>query len=81
MLDVSTASVNKLLGIAIRAEIDANKTYSDLAERVSNPLLKEKFQWLAYEENKHKEILGKLHETLFQGDEPQIPDTTDEALL
>ena len=81
MLDVSTASVNKLLGIAIRAEIDANKTYSDLAERVLNPLLKEKFQWLAYEENKHKEILEKLYETLYQGDEPQIPDTTDEALL
>jgi len=81
MLDVSTVSVNKLLGIAIRSEIDANKTYSDLAERVSNPLLKEKFQWLAYEENKHKEILEKLYETLFQGDEPQIPDTTDEALL
>jgi rubrerythrin len=81
MLDVSTASVNKLLGIAIRAEIDANKTYSDLAERVSNPLLKEKFRWLAYEENKHKEILEKLFETLNQGEEPQIPDKADEALL
>ena len=81
MLEVSTVSVNKLLGIAIRAEMEANKTYSDMAERVSNPLLKEKFQWLAYEENKHKEILGKLYETLYQGDEPKIPDTTDEALL
>jgi rubrerythrin len=81
MLDVSTASVNELLGIAIRAEIEANKTYSVLAERVSNPLLREKFQWLAYEENKHKEILENLYKTLSQGDELQIPDATDETLL
>jgi rubrerythrin len=81
MLNVSSASVNKLLGIAIKAEMDANKTYSDLAERVSNPLLKEKFQWLAFEENKHKEILEKLYETISQGDEPKIPDKADEALL
>ena len=79
MLDISTASVNNLLGIAIRAEMDANKTYSDLAERVSNPLLKEKFQWLAFEEDKHKKILEKLYKTLLQGDEPQIPDKADEA--
>ena len=29
MLDVSTASVNELLGNAIRAEIEASKSYSD----------------------------------------------------
>ena len=29
MLDVSTASVNELLGIAIRAEIKASKSYFD----------------------------------------------------
>ncbi|NIO49464.1 MAG: rubrerythrin [Candidatus Aminicenantes bacterium] len=81
MLDVSTASVNELLEIAIKAEMEANKTYSDLARRISNPLLKEKFQWLAYEENKHKEILEKLYKTLYQGDEPQVPDTVDETLL
>ncbi len=81
MLDVSTASVNELLGIAIRAEIEASKSYSELADKVSNPLLKEKFQWLAYEENKHKEILEKLYKILYQGDEVQVPEKTDEALL
>jgi hypothetical protein len=29
MLDVSTASVNELLGIAIRTEVEASKSYSD----------------------------------------------------
>lgn len=81
MLDVSTASVNELLGIAIRAEIEASKSYSDLASKVSNLFLKEKFHWLAYEENKHREILEKLYKVLFQGDEVRVLEKTDEALL
>ena len=81
MLNISKASLKELLGIATRAEIDANKIYSDLANSVSNPLLKEKFQMLAFEENKHREILEKLYEALSQGDQIKIPDKTDEALL
>lgn len=81
MLDVSKASVKELIGLALRSEIDSNKVYSRLAARVSNPLLKEKFEWLAYEENKHKEILEGLSETLFQGEKVKIPDKTDKALL
>ena len=81
MLNISKASLKELLGIATRAEIDANKIYSDLANSVSNPLLKEKFQMLAFEENKHREILEKLYEVLSQGDQIKIPDKTDEALL
>jgi len=81
MIDVSQAPVKELLGLAIRAEIDANATYAQLAERFSNPLLKEKFQWLAYEENKHKIGLEKLHDNLYKDEEAQIPDKADEALL
>jgi rubrerythrin len=73
MLDVSTASIKELLGFAVRSEIDSNKTYSDLAERVKNPLLKEKFQWLAYEEKKHKEVLEKLFDALFHGEKLLVP--------
>ena len=72
MLDITTVSVNKLLAYAIRAEIDSNQAYSDLAERVSNPLLKEKFRWLAFEENNHRQILEKLHTALFPSQPIQI---------
>lgn len=81
MIDVTQAPVKELLGLAIRAEIDANAVYTQLAERYSNPLLKEKFQWLAYEENKHKTGLEKLYDRPYKGEEPQIPDKADEALL
>ena len=81
MLDVSTASVKELLGFAVRSEIDSNKTYSVLAQRVKNPLLKEKFQWLAYEENKHKEVLEKLFNALFQGETLVVPEQMATELI
>jgi rubrerythrin len=74
MLDVSTASITGLLGYAIRSEIDSNEAYTKLSDRVSNLLLKEKFRWLAFEENKHKEILIKLHSALFPKKTVQIPE-------
>jgi rubrerythrin len=81
MIDVSQAPVKELLGLAIRAEIDANAIYTQLAERFSNPLLKEKFQWLAYEENKHKIGLEKLYDSLWKSEKASIPDKADQALL
>lgn len=81
MLDVSTAPAKELLAMAVKAEIDANQTYSGIARRLSNPLLKEKFQWLAFEENKHREILEKLYATQHSGEEIQLPDKVDKDLL
>ena len=81
MTESSQLSVRQLLEMASRAEMDANRIYSDLAQSLKNPLLKEKFQWLAFEENKHKESLAKLFSTLFREEKMEIPDNTDEALL
>jgi len=81
MTEFSQLSVRQLLEMASRAEMDANRIYSDLAQSLKNPLLKAKFQWLAFEENKHKESLAKLFSTLFREEKMEIPDTTDEALL
>jgi rubrerythrin len=81
MLDISTYSVKDLMGYAIRSEMDSNQVYSDLVDRVSNPLLKEKFRWLAFEENKHKEILMKLHQALFPQQTIHIPDKPSEELF
>jgi len=81
MLDVATASVKDLLGYAIRSEMDSNKAYTNLSDRVSNPLLKEKFRWLAFEENTHKEMLMKLHSALFPNQTIQIPEKPSEELF
>lgn len=81
MFDIANASLKNLLGFAIRSEIDSNQVYSDLADKYSNPLLKEKFQWLAFEENKHKETLEKLFEALLPKETLQIPDEPNEELF
>ncbi len=74
MIDISQASLKDLLGIAVRSEIDSNQVYTDLSRRFSNPLLKDKFQWLATEESKHKEVIESLFDRLFHGDELTVPD-------
>lgn len=81
MFDITKASLKDLLGFAIRSEIDSNKVYSDLAARYTNPLLKEKFQWLALEENKHKETLQKLFKALLPKETLQIPDEPSAELF
>jgi len=81
MKSMKKASVQELLGLALRSEIDSNAAYSSVAQRVSNPLLKEKFNMLAFEEKKHQDILEKLGKVLFPEEEIRIPDRADPALL
>ena len=81
MADLSQLTVKELLEMASRAEIEANKTYAGLADSIKNPLLKEKFQWLAFEENKHRESLLKLFQSLYREEKMEIPEQTDQILL
>ena len=81
MEDLSKQTVSELLGVAIRSEIDSNRIYKAWADKLSNPLLKEKFQWLANEEQKHKEILENLLKELHPDAELQIPNQVPEELM
>jgi rubrerythrin len=81
MINIEREPVKTLIGYAVRAEIDANTVYLKLSARVKNPLLKEKFQLLAFEEKKHKEVLENLFAALYKGDEIQVPECVDERLL
>jgi rubrerythrin len=81
MVSIAREPVKKLLGYAVRAEIDANRLYTKLSSRVKNPLLKEKFQVLAFEEKKHKSVLENLFGVLYPGKAIQVPGSVDERLL
>jgi len=74
MLDIETTSIQELFGFAVRSEMDSNQAYRRLADRVANPLLKEKFLWLSFEEDKHRQILEKLFGALFPGETLRVPD-------
>jgi len=81
MINISQEPVKTLIGYAVRAEIDSHKVYLRLASQVKNPLLKEKFRLLAFEEKKHKEVLENLFASLYKGDEMLVPECVDERLL
>jgi rubrerythrin len=50
----------QVLGVAVRAEVDAAAFYTRLQERVKNILLVQKLKFLAMEEEHHRKILERL---------------------
>lgn len=81
MIDLTQVPLKDLLGFAIRSEIDSNQAYTHLSNRVHNPLLKEKFRWLAFEENKHKEMLENLFTSLLPDEKLVVPPEPSKQLL
>lgn len=61
------------LEISIRAEIDSQDLYLELANKCNNDILKERFISLYKEEIKHQTILTQIHKELFPEVELKIP--------
>ena len=66
-------TVLEALGIAIRAEMDANELYTNLANKVRNQTVKNKLLFLANEEAKHRELLTARYQEMFPGVEMALP--------
>lgn len=56
------SSVDQILDFAIEAEIEANKVYTDLAQRTENDEMKKVFEDFAKEELGHKAKLQEMKE-------------------
>jgi rubrerythrin len=63
----------EVLGVAIRAETEASRFYTQALKRVQNPLLREKLSRLAAEEKRHREILEKRYRKSSGEEFPPIP--------
>jgi len=72
MLDSDLTSV-EVLGLAISQEVLAYKRYKLFADRVNNPLVKEKFLSLAREEKAHREMLYTLLKRYTGEAKPPLP--------
>lgn len=59
--------------LAIRAEIDAAGIYRGIHDRVRNAALKQKLEFLAREEDRHKAILERLFKDHFPGRTLVVP--------
>ncbi len=70
------SEIEEMLEMAIRAEIDSEKIYLQVSQMAKNKLLKEKLEFLAKEESKHKELLENIFHIKFQDRELEIPPST-----
>ena len=75
-MDLGDFDIKVLLLVAIKSEIEAKETYSSLANRVSNAFLKERLEFLASEEDKHRETLEGIFRMRFPDEEMVIPDVS-----
>jgi rubrerythrin len=62
-----------ILPIAVRAEMDAEAIYRTLFDRVKNEVLRQKLDFLAKEEGRHRAILTRLFADKFPGRPFTIP--------
>ncbi len=74
-MDLEKYTLKDLFVIAINSEIESKKVYERLEERVDNILLKERFQFLAKEEDKHRSYLEKSFAKKFPGEKIELSST------
>lgn len=69
-----TKTLQELLAVGIRAELEAIDAYSKLAENIDDDLLKERFEALAKDESRHRKILEGIYEENFPGKQIVLPE-------
>jgi rubrerythrin len=75
-MDLGPYDLNVLLLTAIKSEIDSKAAYSKLAKRVKNALLKDKLEFLANEEEKHRAFIEDIYRNHFPGEKIKLPKET-----
>ncbi len=75
-MDLSRFTLEDLLLAAIKSEVESRDIYRKIASSVSNALLKDKFEFLASEEEKHRQFIEGIWKGKFPGKEIRLPDKT-----
>ena len=75
-VDLSAYRLEDILLSALKSEVDSKALYTRLASQVKNGLLKDKFLFLAKEEEKHRAYLKKLYTKQFPKKTLKLPTTT-----
>lgn len=63
----------EIYGIAIKSEIDAAKVYGEMKNRIENPDLKKKLEFLKKEELKHRKLLTTQYKNQFPDVKLSLP--------
>lgn len=73
-MDLSIYSLEDLILTALKSEIESKEAYSRLADGVKNFVLKERLNFLAGEEEKHRGFFQRLYSRTFPGKKMAIPE-------
>ncbi len=76
-MDLGKYTIEDLLLLGIKSEIEAARVYRETAARVKNPFLKTRLESLSKEEEKHREILENLYRKFFPNKEIVLPENPE----
>jgi len=75
-MDLNEFELEDLLLAAIKSEEESNKLYSKMMKKTKNGLLQDKLEFLAKEEQKHREFIEEIYSNHFPEKKLVIPDQT-----
>ena len=75
-MDLTSYDLEDLLLAAIKSEQESNQIYTKLANHVENGLMKDKFDFLAKEKQKHKQYISDLYKSEYPDKTLQLPKQT-----
>lgn len=73
MMDLNAFDLEELLLAAIKSEVDSNKFYTKMARKTKNGLLKDKLEFLANEEEKHRSYIEEIYLNHFPENKMFLP--------
>ncbi len=75
-MDLSSYDLEDLFLAAIKSEEDSHQLYLKMATKTKNGLLKDKLEFLAKEENKHRKFIEEIYANHFPENELVLPKKT-----
>jgi len=76
MMDLNAFDLEELLLAAIKSEVDSKQLYSKMAKKTKNGLLQDKLEFLANEEEKHRNFIEEIYKNNFPGKEISLTKKT-----
>ena len=75
-MDLKKYNLEELLLAAMKSEVESNSVYKTIAKRVKNGLLKDKLEFLAKEEEKHRKYVEQVYKKTYPKKKIVLPKTT-----
>lgn len=73
-MEIEKLTIEDILGMAVRTEIQGRKFYLELSEKVTNPEVKKKIVSLADDEKRHERIVVDFYRKILGKEPRDLPD-------